>query len=104
MVSYTFIAVLILITCALLGLIVLVQNSKGGGLAAGFQSSNQMMGVRQTADFLEKATWTLAIVLLAFSLLSVFIIPRGQTEGNRSEVKSYLEEQGPVPFQPAPEE
>ena len=49
-----------IIVCCLLGLIVLVQNSKGGGLVAGMQSSNQFMGVRQTADFLEKSTWTLA--------------------------------------------
>jgi len=100
--SYLFISVLILIACILLGLVVLVQNSKGGGLTSGFQSTNQVMGVRQTADFLEKATWTLAIVLLVFSLLSVFIIPRAQTEASGSEVKKYLEEQGPVPFNPAP--
>jgi preprotein translocase subunit SecG len=104
MITYAFISVLILITCILLGLIVLVQNSKGGGLASNFQSSSQVMGVRQTADFLEKATWTLAIVLLVFSLLSVFIIPRGQTEEQGSELKSYFEEQQPVPFTPAPEQ
>jgi len=101
MISYTFIAVLILITCILLGLIVLVQNSKGGGLASNFQSSNQSMGVRQTADFLEKATWTLAIVLLAFSLLSVFIIPRGQGVP-KSEVQEMVKDQGAVDYTPAP--
>lgn len=107
MISYVFISVLILITCILLGLIVLVQNSKGGGLASNFQSSNQVMGVRKTADFLEKATWTLAVVLLAFSLLSVFIIPRSQSGAvGKSEAKEFLEKQGDlqaVPFQPAPE-
>jgi preprotein translocase subunit SecG len=51
-------------------LVVLVQNSKGGGLASSFSSSNQVMGVRKTADFLEKATWTLAVALLALSLAS----------------------------------
>jgi preprotein translocase subunit SecG len=104
MVTYVFISVLILITCILLGLIVLVQNSKGGGLASNFQSSGQVMGVRQTADFLEKATWTLAIVLMVFSLLSVFIIPRSDGAVQGSEVKSIIEEQGPIPFQPAPTE
>ena len=54
-----FIGILILITCILLILIVLVQNSKGGGLASNFSSSGQVMGVRKTADFLEKSTWTL---------------------------------------------
>ena len=54
---YTAISVLIFIICVLLILIVLVQNSKGGGLASSFASSNQIMGVRKTTDFLEKATW-----------------------------------------------
>lgn len=76
--TYIFISVLILITCVLLILVVLVQNSKGGGLASNFSSSNQIMGVRKTADFLEKSTWTLAIFLLFFSLLSIFVIPRNQ--------------------------
>lgn len=63
-------SVFIIIICILLVLIVLVQNSKGGGLASNFASSNQFMGVRKTADFLEKATWTLASALLFLCLLS----------------------------------
>ncbi len=74
---YVFISILILIVCVILGLIVLVQNPKGGGLAANFGSGNQFMGARQTADFLEKASWTLAIVLLVLSLTATMIIPRG---------------------------
>lgn len=66
----TVISILIILVCILLILVVLVQNSKGGGLASSFASSNQVMGVRKTADFLEKATWTLAIALLALSLIS----------------------------------
>lgn len=72
----TVFSVLILITCVFLILIVLVQNSKGGGLASNFASSNQFMGVRKTADFLEKATWTLAACLLVFSLLSTITLPK----------------------------
>jgi len=71
----TFITVLILITCVLLVIIVLIQNPKGGGLSSEFSSSNQYMGVRKTADFLEKATWTLAIALLSLSLMSNFSKP-----------------------------
>jgi preprotein translocase subunit SecG len=78
--AYILISVLILITCILLVLIVLVQNSKGGGLASNFSSSNQVMGVRKTTDFLEKSTWTLAIVLLALTLSSTFVIPRSGAE------------------------
>ncbi len=74
---YIVVASLILVTCVLLTLIVLVQSSKGGGLASNFSGSNQFMGVRKTADFLEKSTWTLAITLLLLSLFSIFVIPRG---------------------------
>jgi preprotein translocase subunit SecG len=74
--AFIFVSVLILIVCVLLTLVVLVQNSKGGGLASNFSSSNQIMGVRKTADFLEKATWTLAVALLVLSMISIFVIPR----------------------------
>jgi preprotein translocase subunit SecG len=82
---YVLISVLILITCALLVLVVLVQNSKGGGLASNFSSSNQFMGVRKTADFLEKSTWTLAVVLLLLALFSIFIIPKHQDMAKTQE-------------------
>ena len=67
---YVFISILILIASILLILIVLIQNSKGGGLASGFSSSNQIMGVRKTTDFLEKqhGAW-LVLLLFVVSLL-----------------------------------
>jgi len=83
--AYILVSVLILIACILLILVVLVQNSKGGGLASNFSSSNQVMGVRKTTDFLEKTTWTLAISLLVLSLFSIFVIPK---EGTSSIQKS----------------
>ena len=57
---YYVISIIILVASIMLILAVLVQNSKGGGLAANFASPNPTMGVRRTADFLEKSTWTLA--------------------------------------------
>ncbi|HBG87701.1 MAG TPA: preprotein translocase subunit SecG [Marinilabiliaceae bacterium] len=75
---YTFVTVLIMIACILLVLIVLVQNSKGGGLASNFASSNQMMGVRKTTDFLEKATWTLSAAVLILAFVSVAVIPKNE--------------------------
>ena len=62
---------MIVIAAVLLTLLVLVQNSKGGGLAAGFSSGNQVMGAPKTADFLEKASWTLAAIIIALSILAV---------------------------------
>ncbi|MBC8315868.1 MAG: preprotein translocase subunit SecG [Bacteroidales bacterium] len=91
---YILVSVLILITCVLMVLVVLVQNSKGGGLASNFSSSNQFMGVRKTADFLEKSTWTLAIVLLGLSVFSIFVIPKNQ-EGavtQESEIQRQIDE------------
>ena len=68
---YTVLIVLIVIASILLTLFVLVQNSKGGGLAAGFSSSNQIMGVRKTTDFVEKATWGLVIAVVVLSVVAV---------------------------------
>ena len=78
------ISILIIIVCILLILVVLVQNSKGGGLASSFSSSNQVMGVRKTADVLEKATWTLAAALLVLSILSTSFTksPEGSINGD----------------------
>lgn len=73
---YTLAIVLIFIVCLLLVLVVLVQNSKGGGLASSFSSNNQIMGVRRTTDFLEKATWALAGTLLVLCILASASIPR----------------------------
>lgn len=86
---YALVSVLIIIASILLTLIVLVQNSKGGGLVANFSSSNQVMGVRKTADFLEKATWTLAISLLILSLVATMTIPRGAVE-QRSKIEQQV--------------
>lgn len=78
--------VLIVVICILTILIVLVQNSKGGGLASNFSASNQYMGVRKTADFLEKATWTLGAALILFSLLAGITVPKaGEEEASRLE-------------------
>jgi len=87
---YILISVLILITCVFLVLIVLVQNAKGGGLASNFSSNNQVMGVRKTTDFLEKATWTLAIILGVLALSSTFVIPRTGTQVQQSEVRDLV--------------
>jgi preprotein translocase subunit SecG len=86
---YTIFAILIIITSVLLVLVVLVQNPKGGGLSSSFGggAGNQIMGAKKTTDFLEKATWTLAIALISLSLLSNFAIPRQNTE-DTIEIKS----------------
>jgi len=78
---YVTISVLILIVSFLMMLVVLVQNSKGGGLASNFSSHNQILGVRKTTDFLEKTTWTLAVLLVVLCLASSIAIPKGGVQG-----------------------
>ncbi len=77
---YTIIISLILVACVLLVLAVLVQNPKGG-MAANFGASNQVMGVRQTSDFLEKFTWVMAISILALSFLATVVLGDGNLAG-----------------------
>lgn len=87
---YTIISILIVIAAVILTLIILVQNSKGGGLASNFQSSNQVMGVRKTTDFLEKSTWTLSIAILFFCIVAAAFVPRGEGVAE-SEIKERIE-------------
>lgn len=71
----TLFLILVILTSALLGIIVLIQNPKGGGLSgsiAGF--NNQFMGVKQTTDVLEKGTWILSSILVILCLVSALVI------------------------------
>ncbi len=76
---YLLIIIVMLLASILMCGIVLIQNSKGGGLASGFSSSNQIMGVRKTTDFLEKATWTLAAVMVVCSIIAAYTLPSSNT-------------------------
>ncbi len=85
---YLAITIFIVILSVLLTLFVLVQNSKGGGLAAGFSSSNQIMGVRKTTDFVEKMTWGLVIGVVVLSVIAVGINKHQKNDvANQSEIK-----------------
>mgnify|MGYP001393900701 FL=1 len=88
---YGLFSILILITCALLLLVILVQNPKGGGLSSTFGDGNQFMGVKKTSDFLEKSTWGLALALVALTLISNFAIDRSIFE-NQSDIIEQVEE------------
>src|SRR5689334_22630962 len=88
---YTVITVFLIIICLLLALVVLVQNSKGGGLASGFSSSNQVMGVRKTTDVLEKLTWGLAIALMVFSVTGTLLMPKGQDNQAASAIQEQID-------------
>lgn len=75
--------ILIVLASIVLGMIVLVQNPKGGGLAgniAGF--SNQFMGVKQTTDVLEKGTWIFATLVALLCIFSALFIPKTNAKNN----------------------
>ena len=111
---YNFIVILILIVSVVLALVVLVQNSKGGGLAANFSAPNQIMGVRKTTDFLEKLTWGLAIALVVLSLIATITINTGKSSSasknavnaDQVELPSAADAMGgqQAPVAPAPEQ
>lgn len=85
---FNVLVILIVIASILMIGIVLIQKSKGGGLASNFASSNQIMGVRKTNSFVEKATWTLAIVICVLSILSAFFVGGGNSGVPESRVSN----------------
>ena len=86
------ITILIVIASIILIFFVVIQNSKGGGLAAGFSSSNQVMGVRKTTDFLEKATWSLAGTIVVLCIFASLFRPRPVAEDStiRDEIQNII--------------
>ncbi len=100
---FVFLMVLAIIACILLILIVLIQNPKGGGLTSNFSSQNQYMGVRKTADLLEKVTWGLAITIVVVSFLAAFSVPRSTvvTEDEQDQApQEQTEAPSKVPAEP----
>lgn len=96
---YGFISALILIAALLLIGVVLIQKSKGGGLASNFNSANQVAGVRKTTDFIEKATWTLAIFICVLSIVTAFIAPNDLVTKTAKVQATQTEEKQATPFQ-----
>lgn len=76
----TILVPIIVVLAVLMVAIVLIQKSKGGGLAAGFQSSNQIMGAPKTADFLEKLTWSIMGVIAILCILCTVTTHKGSAD------------------------
>lgn len=86
--------VLIVVASLLLVLAVLAQHPKSG-MAANFGASNQVMGVRQTTDFLERFTWGTAIAIILLSLATSMTIDQHRIDQTKSSViESLKQEQG----------
>ena len=82
---YTVLVILIVLAALLMIGIVLIQESKGGGLASNFASYNQIGGVRKTTDFIEKATWSLAAFMVVVSIACAYVAPTGNASGSLIE-------------------
>ncbi|MBQ1670099.1 MAG: preprotein translocase subunit SecG [Prevotella sp.] len=82
---YTLFVVLIVIAALLMIGIVLIQESKGGGLASQFSGYNQIGGVRKTTDFIEKTTWGLAACMVIVSVLCAYVAPQASGSGSVME-------------------
>jgi len=100
----TIFIILIILASVILGLIVLVQNPKGGGLTGNIAGiSSQFMGVKQTTDVLEKGTWIFAAIIGALCLLSTFFISgRSATSNPDIVVPSTQQPVNSSPLAPAP--
>lgn len=79
---YTLFVILIVLASFCMIGIVLIQESKGGGLASAFSNVNNVAGVRQTTNFIEKTTWTLAALMVIISIICAYVAPSASTEGS----------------------
>jgi len=77
---YTLFVILIVIAAILMIGIVLIQESKGGGLSSSFAGYNQVAGVRKTTDFIEKATWGLAAAMVIISIVCAWVAPTASAD------------------------
>lgn len=101
---YTALIVVIIIISLLLMLVVLAQNPKGGGLSSQFGGSgtSQLMGVKKTGDFLEKATWSLAILLFVATLAASKMAPEPTNTLSSPNLENAGEQAQPPMLQPQP--
>ena len=96
--AYTLFVVLIVLASLLMIFIVLIQESKGGGLASNFSSTNSIMGVRKTTDLVEKLTWGLAAAMVILSVACAYVAPQAMGEG--SVMEGATQEQTALPAMP----
>lgn len=91
-VVFTILTVFVIIASILVTIVVLLQNSKGGGLASNFAVGNQTFGVRKTADILEKVTWGLVAFIFVVSIATTFAT--GGSGRNEVDVTKQIENAG----------
>jgi len=98
---YNLVIALIILFAVLLVLVILAQNSKGGGLTSQFggSSASNIMGVKKTGDLLEKLTWGFIIAIMVLSLSTNFLTPN--SGGSTNEILERAGEQAPANAPPS---
>ena len=96
---YTILVILIILVSILMCFIVLIQESKGGGLAADYASGNMLLGAPKTTNVIEKTTWGLAIAMVVLSIATVAFLPGTETDDS---VVQHMEQSLPAASQTAP--
>lgn len=84
----TLVLVLSIVAAALLMLVILIQNPKGGGIDSSFGAANQLGSVKKTNDVVEKATWYIAIVIVVLALSSSFLIEKNSGIGAADTIET----------------
>ena len=95
---YLFLVILMVVAAILMCFIVLIQNSKGGGLASGFSSSNEILGVRKTTDVLEKLTWGLAVFMVIASIATAHVMPSASQQDGSVIMEQAQQEEKTNPY------
>lgn len=95
---YLFLVILMVVAAVLMCFIVLIQNSKGGGLASGFSSSNEILGVRKTTDVLEKLTWGLAVFMVIASIATAYVMPSASEQDGSVIMEQAQQEEKTNPY------
>ncbi len=94
--------ILIVLACAALGFMVLIQNPKGGGLSANVGGiGNQLMGVKQTTDVLEKGTWLFAAIIALLALFSSLFLKGGASSTINNSLLQKVNTSSTTPAAPA---
>ena len=102
---YSLLITISIILSILLIIIILLQASKGDGLAGTFGGGAQLgsvFGTRRTADFLSKATWWIASVILVIAIsINLFFLPGQSTSDQRESVIQGSRQQQAIPTTPS---
>ncbi len=97
---FLILTILIVIAAILLIAVVLLQSGKGEGMASNFTSANQTLGVRQTADILEKVSWGLVTFILVVSIITSFTIRNHVSGVDANDLIENVEDQPAFPSAP----